>query len=48
MTKPRKKIGRPPRPLPPPIPDTPENIMRALVTSRKKKSADWKYLKKAG
>lgn len=27
------------------IPDTPENIMRALVRTPPKKRVDWKYLK---
>ena len=40
-----KKTGRPPKPLPPPIPDTVENIMRALVSTPPKKRKDWNYLK---
>ncbi len=39
-----KKTGRPPKPMPEPIPDTPENIMRALVNAPPKKDKDWKYL----
>ena len=40
------KKGRPPKPLPEPIPDTPENIMRALVKAPPKQRRDWNYLKK--
>ena len=43
-----KKKGRPPKPLPPPIPDTAENIMRALVKAPPKQRRDWDYLKKKG
>ena len=41
----KKKSGRPPKPMPEPIPDTPENIMRALVSVPPKKNEDWKYPK---
>ena len=40
------KKGRPPKPLPPPIPDTAENIMKALVNTPPKQRRDWDYLKK--
>ncbi len=43
-----KKTGRPPKPMPEPIPDTPENILRALVSTPPKKRKDWKYLKTKG
>ena len=43
-----KKKGRPPKPLPPSIPDTAENIMRALVKAPPKQRRDWDYLKKKG
>ena len=51
MAKPERKdeivkIGRPPRPVPERIPDTPDNIMRALVESPPKERGDWDYLKK--
>ena len=37
--------GRPvEKPLPPPIPDTPENIARAIMQGPPKK--EWDYLKK--
>lgn len=31
--KPKKRRGRPPLPMPEPIPDTPENVMRAWVST---------------
>ena len=43
-----KKKGRPPKPLPPPIPDTAENIVKALVNAPPKKRKDWKYLTTEG
>ena len=40
--------GRPVKnPLPPPIPDTPENIARAILSSPPRKRDEWKYLKEA-
>ena len=41
------KVGRPPRPMPEPIPDTPENVARALLTSPPKSHDEWEYLKDA-
>ena len=32
--------------MPEPIPDTPENILRALMNAPPKKEKDWKYLTK--
>lgn len=43
-----RKTGRPPKPLPERIPDTAENIMKALVNTPPKKNKDWKYLKTKG
>ena len=46
--KPAKKRlrGRPvEKPMPEPIPDTPENVAKALVRAKPKKRSDWKYLK---
>lgn len=41
--------GRPvEHPMPEPIPDTPENIMRAIVNTPPKKREDWRYLKESG
>ena len=40
-----KKRGRPAkRTLPEPIPDTPENIVLAIVNTPPKKPDDWRYL----
>ena len=39
--------GRPSRPLPEPIPDTPENVKRAILTTLPKDPKDWKFLKQA-
>ena len=36
--------GRPARPMPELIPDTPENIARACMAGPPKKPKDWKYL----
>ena len=38
-------MGRPPKPLPEPIDDTPENVARALLGSLPKRKQDWRYLK---
>ena len=46
MTK-KRKPGRPPKPLPEPIPDTPENVARALLTTPPKRDDEWKYLRKS-
>ena len=46
--KPAKKRshGRPvEKPMPDPIPDTPENVAKALVRAKPKKRSGWKYLK---
>ena len=41
-----KPRGRPvTNTMPEPIPDTPENIARALLTTPPKKDGDWDYLK---
>ena len=40
-----KPRGRPPLPMPEPIPDTPENIARAIM--RRPPKRDWDYLKRA-
>ena len=40
--------GRPvEKPMPAPIPDTPENVARALLTTPPKGEGDWDYLKAA-
>ena len=43
----KRKPGRPPKPLPEPIPDTPENVARALLTTPPKRDDEWKYLRPA-
>ena len=48
MPKPKKEAkrrGRPPLPIPERIPDTPENVMRAIIKTPPDK--DWNYLKPA-
>ena len=43
---PRRGRGRPvEKPLPDPIPDTPENVARALLTTPPKNDDEWDYLK---
>ena len=39
-----RKSGRPQHDMPEPIPDKPENIARALVTSPPKAKDEWRYL----
>ena len=36
----KQPAGRPPKPMPPPIPDTFENVLKALVRPMEKKSKD--------
>ncbi len=43
--KPKRPQGRPSKPMPESIPDTPENIMRALIAGPPKKAHEWDYLK---
>ena len=43
--KQKRKVGRPPKPMPELIPDTPENIARAILSTPRKKEEDWRYLK---
>ena len=45
MKKSKRGPGRPPSvPLPEVIPDTPENVARAILSTPPKKRADWKFL----
>lgn len=46
--KPKRPQGQPPKPMPDRIPDTPENIMRALIAMPPKKPEEWDYLKEKG
>ena len=41
----KNKVGRPPRPMPEPIPDTPENVAKALLNSAPQPLEEWGYLK---
>ncbi len=42
----KPKRGRPvEKPLPEPIPDTPENIMRAVLATPNKRDDEWDHLK---
>ena len=42
----KRSRGRPiEKPMPAPIPDTPENVALALVTTPPKDEGDWDYLK---
>ena len=38
--------GRPPKPMPERIPDTPENVARAVLNTPPKNKGDWDYAKK--
>ena len=45
--KAKKPTGRPPTyHLPPPIPDTPENIIKAVLATPPKKREEWDHVKK--
>ena len=41
-----RKRGRPPRPMPKPIADTPENVARAILNTPPKQASEWNYLRK--
>ena len=44
--KPKRPRGRPVKhPMPEPIPDTPENILRAVLATPNKREDEWDYLK---
>ena len=42
---PRRTVGRPPKPLPESIPDTPENVARALLNTPPQDKAGWEFLR---
>ena len=46
--KPKRSRGRPARPMLEQIPDTPENVARALLTTPPKRDDEWDYLKDNG
>ena len=41
----KKRRGRPPKPMPELIPDTPENVARAILSTPPKKADEWEYLR---
>ena len=42
----RRSVGRPPKPMPEPIPDTPENVARrAIFSGPPKPRENWEYLR---
>ena len=41
----KPKRGRPPKPMPEPIPDTWENVAKTLLETPPKKKEEWDYLK---
>ena len=45
MPRRKKRRGRPPLPMPESIPDTPENVARAVLNTRPKKADEWRYIK---
>ena len=45
MAETKRPRGRPPKPMPEPIPDTPENVLKALLRTPPKKRDEWKYQK---
>ena len=42
-SRPKRPVGRPPLKLPAPIPDTPENIARVIMTTKPKKRGEWRF-----
>lgn len=44
----RRKVGRPPRPWPEPIPDTPENVLRAVLATPALRRDEWEYMQRKG
>ena len=49
MTTPKRRRGRrAKRTMPDPIPDTPENIMRAIVNTPPKGDDEWRYRSEDG
>ena len=41
----KRKRGRPAKPMPEKIPDSPENVAKALLFSPPKETDEWEYLK---
>ncbi len=46
--KSKRSRGRPTEQIIEPIPDTPENVLDALLSSPPKKAGEWKFEKTAG
>ena len=44
----KRPRGRPARPMPDPIPDTPENVARIVMQAPPKPKDGWDYVKKVG
>ena len=42
----RRSVGRPPRPMPERIPDTPENVARTIFSGPPKPKSEWRYLRR--
>ena len=45
MTENKKPSGRPPKPMPEPIDDTPENVARAILGTPPKRREDWRFIR---
>ena len=45
VDKPKRSRGRPSRSMPEQIPDTPENVARALLNTPPKHNDEWDYMK---
>ena len=39
-----RKVGRPGLAMPEPIPDTPENVAKAILSTPPKKRDEWKFM----
>ena len=47
-SRPKNSGGRPARPMPELIPDTPENVALAAMQGPPKKQKEWRYLAEGG
>lgn len=48
LPKPKRPPGRPALPMPEPIPDTPESVAKAILSTSPKNPKAWKFLKLKG
>ena len=39
-----RRVGRPPAAMPEPIPDTPENVAKAVLSTPPKKRGEWRFM----